>query len=192
MTLEILTVWDWAHAVTGGVATLIFLIQTLGSAHDSDSDTDTDGDGGFHSDGGGLYEYLSVRNLVAFFMGYGWVTFVALLVGFGKSAASLCGLVSGSLFVMGSLFIVRSFMKLREDGSIRLEELVGRSASVYIAIGELSPGKIMVDTKHGRVELSARTKDASRLSSGQLVTIVGADEGILWVTALPKNEHTKN
>ncbi|GHV45405.1 hypothetical protein FACS1894204_04470 [Synergistales bacterium] len=178
MTPETAAIWDMAHAVTGGVATLIFLIQTFGSAHDSDAD-----DGGFHSGDDGLGEYLSVRNFVAFFMGYGWVTFAALLAGFGRGTASLCGVASGSLFVMCSLFIVRSFMKLREDGSIQLSELVGQSASVYIAIGESSPGKVMVDTKHGRVELSARTKDASRLSAGRLVTIVDADGGVLWVTA---------
>ena len=180
MILETMTMWAWAHAVTGGVATLIFLVQTFGSA---ENDSDTDSDAGLHTDGDGLYEYLSVRNFVAFFMGYGWVTFVALLVGFGRGTASLCGVASGVLFVMGSLFIVRSFMRLHEDGSIRLEDLVGRNASVYIAIGESSPGKVMVDTKHGRVELPARTKDASKLPAGQWVTIVGASGGVLWVTA---------
>jgi hypothetical protein len=175
-----LTPWEWGHAALGGVASLIFLFQTFGSMED-DSGTD----GGFGDDGGGLSEYLSVRNFVAFFIGYGWVTFVALLSDFDKGFASLCGAASGALFVMASLFIVRSFMKLHEDGSVRLEELVGMSASVYITIGgsASSQGKVMVDTKHGRLELPARTRDPSKLPAGQWVTIISTDSGILWVSA---------
>jgi membrane protein implicated in regulation of membrane protease activity len=177
--------WDLAHALTGGVASLIFLIQTLGSA-ENDSDSDANADFSGHFDGDGLYEYLSIRNFVAFFMGYGWVTFVALVVGFSRTAASLCGVAAGVLFVLTSLFIVRSFMRLHEDGSIKLEALVGQSASVYIAIGDSSPGKVLVDTKHGRMELSARTRDTSRIPAGQWVIIVAADGGVLWVSASTK------
>jgi hypothetical protein len=173
-----LTPWEWGHAALGGVASLIFLVQTFGSMED-----DSGAEGG--GDLGGLSEYLSVRNFVAFFIGYGWVTFAALLSDFDKGFASLCGAAAGTLFVMASLFIVRSFMKLHEDGSVRLEELAGTSASVYIAIGGSgsSQGKVMVDTKHGRLELPARTKDPSKLSAGQWVTVVGVDSGILWVSA---------
>jgi uncharacterized membrane protein YphA (DoxX/SURF4 family) len=174
-----LTPWEWGHAALGAVASVIFLVQTFGSMDD-----DSGADGGFDDDGGGLSEYLSVRNFVAFFIGYGWVTFVALVSGFDPRLASLCGAASGALFVMASLFIVRSFMKLHEDGSVKLEELVGAGAFVYIAIGgdASSQGKVMVDTKHGRLELPARTKDPSKLSAGQWVSIVGTDSGILWVS----------
>lgn len=176
-----LTPWEWGHVALGGAASLIFLLQTFGSV-DDDSGGDAFGD-----DGGGLSEYLSVRNFVAFFIGYGWVTFVALISDFDKGFASLCGAAAGTLFVMASLFIVRSFMKLHEDGSVKLEELAGMGAFVYIAIGGAasSQGKVMVDTKHGRLELPARTKDPSKLSSGQWVTVVGVDSGILWVSASP-------
>jgi hypothetical protein len=175
-----LTPWEWGHVALGGVASLIFLVQTFGSMDD-----DSGGDGGFGDDGGGLSEYLSVRNFVAFFIGYGWVTFVALASDFDKGFASLCGAAAGTLFVMASLFMVRSFMKLHEDGSVRLEELAGMGAFVYISIGgsASSQGKVMVDTKHGRLELTARTKDPSKLAAGQWVTIVGTDSGILWVSA---------
>jgi hypothetical protein len=169
----------------GGVASVIFLVQTFGSVEgDSDGGLDNGADGGFDDDGGGLSEYLSIRNFVAFFIGYGWVTFAALASGFDRRRASLCGAAAGTLFVMASLFIVRSFMRLHEDGSVKLEELVGMGAFVYIVIGGAasSQGKVMVDTKHGRLELPARTRDPSKLSAGQWVSIVGADSGILWVS----------
>lgn len=175
---------EWVHAVIGAIASVIFLFQTLGSAeHDIDA-TDMDmGLGGDHAMG--LSGYLSVRNFVAFFIGYGWVTLAGLLSGATLLLSSLLGLAAGIIFIVASLFLIRTFLKFQEDGSLRLEELIGEGGSVYIAIGESgsSQGKILVDTRNkGRMELPARTKDMGKLLPGKWVEIVGADKGVLWVS----------
>lgn len=189
--------WEWAHAAIGGTATLIFLFQTFGAAH---NDTDLDSDTGFDSSaeisgdatdshsGGGLADYLSVRNLVALFMGYGWVTLAALLSGTSRETASLLGVCAGLALVFISLSLIKTFLKFQENGTLEMKSLTGKQAVVYIAVGGASSctGKVLVDTKAGRTELPARTDDPDIIRPGSMTTILRADGGVLWVTA--KNE----
>ena len=66
-----------------------------------------------------------------------------------------------------------------------MKSLTGKQAVVYIAVGGVSSGtgKVLVDTKAGRVELPARTDDPDIIRPGCLTTILRADGGVLWVTA---------
>jgi membrane protein implicated in regulation of membrane protease activity len=194
--------WAWAHVAIGGAATFIFLYQTFGAVvdgavsdgtaadgtaadgnpdfgagEDFSADTPTDGHGG-------LSTYLSVRNFVALFMGYGWVTLAATLSGMSREVSSFLGVCAGSVLAVLSLYMLRTFLKFQEDGTLNMESLVGKHASVYITIGgnALSAGKVMVDTEKGRIELPARTHDPEELRPGRLVTILQAEGGVLWVT----------
>ena len=185
-----MSAWEWGHVILGGAASLIFLFQSLGSADSGDSSADSGADALDVSDAAGmagtaLSDYLSVRNFVAFFIGYGWVTFAGLYNGLSRVAASMAGTVSGIIFVFVSLFLLRAFLKFQEDGSLKLETLEGRRAYVYITIMEAASntGKVMVDTASGRVELPARTRDDESLRPGRMVKILGVEGGVLWVTA---------
>jgi hypothetical protein len=173
--------WELAHAAIGGTATLIFLFQTLGATSEPDAgDTEAPPGVEVHE---GLSSYLSVRNFVAFFLGYGWVTFAALVSGTERAAASIFGFAAGLVFVITSFFLIRTFLKLQEDGSLKLDSLVGKHASVYITIGARgsSAGKVMVDSGAGRVELPARSEAEEDLRPGKLVLIVKIEDEVLWV-----------
>lgn len=191
-----MTEMEWVHVVIGAVASGIFIFQTFGTAgHDVEgdgggvSDADISPDGVSDAEPGmehhaGLSSYLSVRNFVAFFIGYGWITLASLLSGLPQIAASFLGVIAGLVFIVASLYMIRTFLKFQEDGSLKMESLVGQGASVYISIGESgsTQGKVMVDTHAGRMELPARTKDAHKLSPGKWVKIVGVESGVLWVS----------
>ncbi|MDR1875306.1 MAG: hypothetical protein LBQ90_09900 [Synergistaceae bacterium] len=181
--------WEWAHVAIGGVATCIFLFQTFGTVGDGDSDLD-DAGADVHDGGGGLSDYLSVRNFVALFIGYGWVTLAALLSGESRGMSSLLGVCAGILLAALSLFMIKAFLRFQEDGTLDMESLVGRRASVYISVGGAgsSAGKVMVDTKKGRIELTARTNDPDGLRPGQIATILETDGGVLWITADEKGK----
>ena len=183
-----LTEWDWIHIAIGGISSLIFLFQTLGSAV-SDISSDIDGihdsADGFSAEVGNLSDFLSVRNFVAFFMGYGWVTLASSISGNSRMTSSALGAVAGIVFVVVSLFLLKTFLRLQEDGSLKLEDLTGCRASVYISVAAKSSaiGKVFVDTKAGRVELPARTGDEESIPAGVMVKIIGVEGGVLWVTA---------
>jgi hypothetical protein len=176
--------WEWAHVAIGGVALLIFLFQTLGSADGTDAGDAGDFDGSHDSPAhDGLSSYLSIRNFVAFFLGYGWITLAALISGTPRITASLLGAAAGLVFVVASFFLLKMFMRFQEDGSLKLESLVGKPASVYITIGAKGSfgGKVLVDTRTGRVELPARSNAEEDLRPGRLVLIVKIEDAIIWV-----------
>ena len=181
--------WEWAHAAIGAVATVIFLFQVFGATeHGADYETDLNAGADAHvdlfSESHGFAGYLSVRNLVALFVGYGWVALAALLSGASRSTASFLGLCAGLVLVFVSLFLLKTFLRFQETGTLDMNSLVGKQASVYITIGESSSnaGKVMVDTKTGRIELPARTEDPETFRPGQIVKILRTDGGVLWVT----------
>ena len=194
--------WEWAHVAIGGVATFIFLFQTFGASHNgadlgsefsSGADFDSSagvGDAEPPRFGGGFADYLSVRNLVAFFVGYGWVTLAALLSGTSRGAASSLGICAGVVLVFISLYCVKMFLKFQESGTLKMESLTGKRAVVYITVGgsASSAGKVMVDTTSGRVELPARTNDQDVIPPGHLATILRCDDGMLWVTAKDRGD----
>lgn len=178
--------WEWAHIAIGAVASIIFLVQTLGIAGEGDGDADGDFDGDFDSSGDagqGLADYLSVRNFVAFFIGYGWVTLAATRSGLPRVPSSALGIGAGVVFVFVSLALIRTFLRFQEDGSLDMERLVGKGANVYIAIAAASgkAGKVMVDTRKGRMELPART-NGDALKPGEYVRIDRVEDGVLWVS----------
>ena len=183
------------HLTIGAVATLIFLLQNLSSLTDGGSHDGGDfshiGDHmdlGHHADVGhqGLSSYLSIRNMVAFFMGYGWVAFGALKAGFSEVLSALFGVGSGLVFVVVSVLLLRLFSRFQEDGSLNTASLVGKTCTVYIAVGAGGGkrGKVLVDTPAGRVELQARTAGKQELKAGDAAAIEKVEGGVLWITAI--------
>ena len=188
-----MTPWEWTHAAIGGLASAIFLLQTLGTGEDGGDADSPDADfGEIHDHAPGFSGYLSLRNFVGFFIGYGWVTLASLLSGVALGLSSAFGIAAGVVFVLASLLLIRTFLGFQEDGTLKPESLIGSRASVYIAIAGsgAGQGKVMADTRAGRMELPARTRDPQKLPPGELVEIVGEDGGVLWVARITE-DHLK-
>ena len=185
-----MTPWEWTHAAIGALASAIFLLQTLGMGEDGGDADSPDADfGEIHDHAPGFSGYLSLRNFVGFFIGYGWVTLASLLSGVAPGLSSAFGIAAGVVFVLASLLLIRTFLGFQEDGTLKPESLIGSRASVYIAIAGSGggQGKVMADTRAGRVELPARTRDPQKLLPGELVEVVGEDGGVLWVARITED-----
>ena len=185
-----MTPWEWTHAAIGGLASAIFLLQTLGMGEDGGDADSPDADfGEIHDHAPGFSGYLSLRNFVGFFIGYGWVTLASLLSGVAPGLSSVFGIVAGVVFVLASLLLIRTFLGFQEDGTLKPESLIGSRASVYISIAGsgAGQGKVLADTRAGRMELPARTRDPQKLPPGELVEIVGEDGGVLWVARITED-----
>lgn len=185
-----MTPWEWTHAAIGGLASAIFLLQTLGTGEDGGDADSPDADfGEIHDHAPGFSGYLSLRNFVGFFIGYGWVTLASLLSGVAPGLSSAFGIAAGVVFVLASLLLIRTFLGFQEDGTLKPESLIGSRASVYISIAGsgAGQGKVLADTRAGRMELPARTRDSRKLPPGELVEIVGEDGGVLWVARVTED-----
>lgn len=187
-----MTPFETLHLTVGGIALLFFVAQTFGTESGSDADLDVDGDGIPDFDCGcdspehahsSLGDFLSIRNLTGFFMGYGLIAFICARSGFALPFSMALGGGAGLSMAAASFFLLRAFLRFQEDGSDRTEDLIGLSGVVYIELSESRTGKVLVDSKNGRLERRARS-DSGCLTSGTEVEIVGTSGSLLLVRSV--------
>jgi membrane protein implicated in regulation of membrane protease activity len=167
-----------AIASTAVLAIQLFLNLVGLAGHDVDttfaSDADAVGahDGlDAHSTGLGL---LSVRTVVAFFVGFGWAGVVLLNHGQALFLAVLLAAVAGVLCMLLVFYLMRSILKLAETGNVNVENAVGQTGTVYIPIPSAGKGRGQIQVKvQGRLrEVAAVTDAAEDLPTGTPVQVV--------------------
>lgn len=147
----------WIIAI---VASLVFIIQAIMTFVGMDSSdglsADVDGD----VDIEGPFQLFSLRNMVNFFLGFGWAG-----VCFYEKISSpfwltTIALIVGIVFVVLFFFIMKQIMRLAKDNTFRMEEIVGKTADVYLMIpaGKQGKGKIQVSVRGAVHEIDAMTE----------------------------------
>ena len=112
-------------------------------------------------------------------------TLLHLLVGLAAvvfPVALLTGVALGT-------FAAWVFRKLKSEtitAEVRLRQFVGTEARVLLPITPDRPGKIVVDTLAGQVELYAQTQDERPIERGQRVLIADVAGRTANVTSLPR------
>ena len=129
----------WIFAVAG---TTLFVLKTLmmivaGMEHGSDVD----------ADGSDVaFKLLSINSVTGFFMMFGWVGLAAYKQAELSGGLSVvCGFLAGlfAMYLISMLFL--SALKLVSSGTqYRIEDTVGKQASVYEAIPAQGNGRIQV------------------------------------------------
>jgi len=177
----------WAVTLS---ASLIFIIQSvmtfLGAGSDTDFDVDTDvsgdlPDGSDASDlghsGQGL---LTFRNLVNFFLGFGWT---AILLHDNISSTPLLLIVSiivGVLLVVLVMFLFKWLSSMQQTGTINVfRSAVGCEGKVYLTIPgqRAGSGKVQITINNSVREYEAVT-DGDKLPTGtgiRVVEVITAD-----------------
>ena len=202
----------WACAIA---ASIVFIIQNalmLMGIGDMDSDvdadvstdfdvhTDIDGDGvGGDADvssghtghegtlgSAGIFSLFTLRNFINFFLGFGWggISFAPAIQNTGLLVlvAFICGLIFVAVFVV----MLRALLSLERNGSFKIQDCVGLTASVYLRIpaDHSAAGKVQVSVNGSVHEICAFT-DGDFLPTGTRVRIVKViDSGSLLVEKL--------
>jgi membrane protein implicated in regulation of membrane protease activity len=135
--------------------------------HDVSADQPADAS---HSTGLGI---LSIRSVMAFFVGFGWGGVVTLRSGLSLPVAIVVAFVIGSGFLFIVFYIMKSIFKLSESGNIQLRNAVGQTGTVYIAIpgGNKGKGQIQVKVQGRLRELEAVTDGREDLPTGTTVSV---------------------
>jgi len=180
----------WAIAI---IFTILFLIQfvlsIIGLGVDADLDVsghlDTDLHGDIHPDYSvdPSFTLFSVRSVIAFFTFFGWVGVIALSNGLGTVLALVLATTSGLIAMVFVAVILYQLIKLSEEGTVRIDEALGKYAEVYIPIPEKrnGKGKVIVEFEHRSMELDAIT-DGHLLPTGTVVYIFKVyDDNVLLV-----------
>ena len=173
----------WSVTLT---ATLIFVIQTVmtflgadadGTDFDMDVDTSMDGSDLSNIEGGSnLYTF---RNLVNFFLGFGWSAI--LLQPSVKSTALLIfvSVLVGVALVVAVMYLFKWLSSMQQSGNINVyKSAVGCQGKCYLRIpGERAgEGKVQITIQGAVREYNAVT-DGDEIKTGTSVKVVEAIDG---------------
>ena len=164
-------------SITASFMLVAQLILMLLGADDGDADL---GDVGDVGDIDGLGEHpgdlhlLSLRTIVAFFLGFGWTGVICLKRGMTVIPTLGIALVVGALFMGVVFYLMRALYGLRESGNIDYRNAVGKIGSVYAPIPpkQSGPGQVEIMIQ-GRVRfVQAFTKADQRIPGSTRVKVV--------------------
>lgn len=173
----------WVVTIPATVIFLVLLILTvLGSDADMDVDTDIDTD---ISDGDSIpFQFLSLKNIVAFFTVFGWSG-----IGFIHAdlsswlvimLATICGILMTTL--MATLFYFMS--KLAESGTLKMKNAIGKLGEVYLIIpGKRGGfGKVQLNVQGSMRTLDAITDSSETIPTSSIIEVLDViDDHILLV-----------
>ncbi len=165
-SLELLLQVFWVCAIAASLFFVVQLVLLLIGIDDIDVDADT-------LDLGGGFSLLTVKNVIHFFLGFGWAGVSLWSVIENRFWLSVVALLVGVLMVAVFIFIFKQMMKLQSQGNYNPEDAVGLMADVYIPIpaGKSGAGKVQFSLKGSVHEFQALT-NGERLATGQKVQIV--------------------
>ncbi len=157
----------------GSVALIVVLLQAflqfLGIGVDDMADYSIDA--GEHSSG---LKILSVRSLAAFFFGFGWTGVIVLKSGGSIFAAIGAGAVVGSIAMLALYFLLSSLSRLKDSGTLNLQNAIGKEAKVYVTIPPdmAAGGQVEIHVQSRVICLDARTRKGEPLRTGSVVKVV--------------------
>ena len=160
----------WVCAVLASAVFVVqFILTIMGMDH---SDVDVDFDGADTMDLGGGLNLFTIKNLVGFFMGFGWAGICfAECIG-SQFLLTVVAILAGCLFVAMFVLIYKQTRKLDRNGAFDIQDCLGQTASVYLRIpeGGKGKGKVQISINGSVQELDALT-DEDMIPSGQNVKI---------------------
>lgn len=151
----------------GGVVLLVQLVfGALGLGH-HDADFSHEG---IH---GGL-DLLSIRALSAGVAMFGLGGLIGSTTPLGAIGGLVLGTVMGVGTAAGVAYLMRSMLRLEGDGTLRMENAIGATASVYLTIpaGRQGAGKVHVTVQGRTVEVAAVTAHGQSLPTGASVVVI--------------------
>jgi hypothetical protein len=169
------------------IASVVFIIQTIMSFIGADTDTGVDADFDSNLDGGDHpFQLFSLRNLVNFFLGFGWTGASLYTAIDNKIVLGVIALIVGIIFIAIFFFVIRLLMRLSEDNTFKLEDTVGKTADVYMTIpaAKSGKGKIFISVRGSTHELGAVTTSAHEIKNGSIVKVLALEGDILVVAPL--------
>lgn len=167
---------------------LFFVIQTILSFAGGDGDDSFgDADASVEGDTGISYGFLTIKNFIAFFTIFGWTGVALSGSSVGKIWIIIFAFLGGCVVVAMMVFLMNSMSKLKESGTLKMENALGKTGTVYLHIpaARKGAGKITITVQGAMRELNAITNDDKDISTGSLVKVTEvAGDNLLGVTRI--------
>lgn len=134
---------------------------------------------------------FSLRALAAGLAFFGFGGLLGMRSAFGLVLALPLALVLGVTATVAVAWVTRAMLRLDDDGTVRIENAVGATGTVYLGIPGAGHGrgKIHLTLQNRTVELEATTRHPASIPSGAAVLVVEvAGPGIVDVVPDPVQE----
>jgi len=153
----------------------LFVILVILSIFGGDSDhMSADGhvDVSVESDSGIDFQFITLKNLVAFFTIFSWTGIVSIHGGLNNGITVLLSSVAGLLMMVIMASIVYFMGKLAETGTLNLTNALGKTGTVYLTIPAKREGmgKVQIQVQ-GLQTLDAITDRDTDIKTGSIVTV---------------------
>lgn len=176
----------WILALIGSTGfVLMFALSMIGADSDADLDTDTD----ISTDYGIGFQFLTLKNVMAFLTIFGWTGIVCLDNRFSVGTTLTISILAGLAMMLIMTFLFFWISKLAESGTLKIENAIGKIGEVYLSIGANRSriGKISIDVQGSKRELSALTDNDEDLKQGEVIKVIKVIDGeLLLVEKLTK------
>lgn len=173
-------------------ATVIMILQTIllffgiGVGEDVEIADDVDDVTGDVLDGSDGLSLFTIRGIVAFFAVGGWTGIAVDNIGAPKPLSVLLSLLAGSAALFGIAYLFKFALKLQNNGTLAIENAVGKTGEVYIPIpaNRKGSGKVMVTVQERLCELVAITSEERELKTGEFIRVIESidDQTVLVVS----------
>lgn len=185
-----LTVLEKVYLWLGIASTVFLVVQILlmcFSAFGADAEADAPDDIDVDTDTG--ISIFTVKTITAFLAVGSWAGLLtSIQLGEGLAWISvLVAVICGVAAMLGVAFAIRGILKLQCNGTFNAENLVGKTASVYVSIPpeRSGRGKITLEVQGRFTEYDAITDCGERIACERIVEIVSV-EGDCAVVKLPE------
>jgi len=159
--------------LAAGIVTVVLLALTVfGLDHGNIAEAasvDVDAGGGDASDG----SLISVRGVTAFLLGFGGGGSVIYHATGSVALACAGGTVIGAAFLYLIYFIGKKLLRLQSDGTVRYDEAVGATGTVYLTVppARAAGGQAQVTFSHRLETLNVVADGAAPLPAGTPVRV---------------------
>lgn len=163
----------WSIALPFTALFLIQLVLTFFGGDMDDVEAGGDVDAEIESDAGIDFQFITLKNLIAFFTIFGWAGIACIDAGYSTSKTILVSTIAG-LIMMTIMALMMYFMaKMTDSGTLSLKNAIGKVGSVYLTIPKKREGFGKVQIKvQGLQTLDAMTDDIEEIKTGAIVEVL--------------------
>ncbi|MDZ4288197.1 MAG: hypothetical protein U0984_09570 [Prosthecobacter sp.] len=179
----------WCIAIFASVLQVLLLLGSFLGGHfgvdHGDAGPDTSG-----GDSGGV-KILSLRVLVAFFVGFGWAGVLGLRQGMSGVSTAFAAMTAGVIFMALLFFTLRFLIAMRDDGTLNYANALGLEGQVYVTVpaARSGPGQVEIMLQGRLITATAVTDAATPLPPRLPITVTAVEAANLLVVQ-PLNQET--
>ncbi len=122
-----------------------------------------------------LFGIISFRTLVAAFTFFGLAGMAAYSANLAMPLQIVIAVLAGGTAMVVVHYLMQSFYRLSQTGTLRISNAVGKTATVYVPIpgAKAGQGKVQVKVQDRLEEFTAVTSAEEKLATGAKVVVVG-------------------